>query len=74
MMTVIEQTAHAVVAHMDEGQKRALVRFDAKGTRGISDYRKAQLTSRDLITERGGDVVVTEVGAVALQIIQEGRV
>lgn len=74
MMTVAEQTAHAVVAHMDEGQKRALVRFDAKGVRGISDYRRAQLTSRDLITARGGDMVVTEVGAAALQIIQEGRV
>lgn len=73
-MTVIEQTAHAVVAHMDEGQKRALVRFDAKGIRGISDYRKAQLTSRDLIGDRGGEVILTEVGIVALAIIQEGRV
>lgn len=73
-MTVDMRAAHAVVAHMDAGQKRALIRFDARGAKAISDYRKAQLTARDLISDRSGEVVLTSIGVEALTIIREGKV
>lgn len=69
-MTDPQLTAHAVVAHMDEGQKRALLRFHTKGAKGISDYRKGQLTARALLTPNEPRTL-TAVGEHARTIILE---